>query len=95
MVANQTEGFMFEQTSVIKLLEAENCKPCKIYKKIFTNVLLALQAEVNWFGLVSLFNGISTLVGYLMRKLSLLMNSYDTRVAMSISYDDSHCTTGA
>ena len=38
-------------------------------KKIFT-IEMHLKPNLVWFGLVSLFNGISTFVGYLMPKSS-------------------------
>ena len=36
------------------------------------------QDDVDWFGLISLFNGISTFVGYLMSKLFSKKNSSGT-----------------
>ena len=49
----------------------------KTFLENVTSINLQLF-KIIWFGLVSLFNVISTFVGYLMQKPSLLKNSSGT-----------------
>ena len=40
--------------------------------------LKIIESRLVWFGLVSLLNGITTFMGYLMSKISFLKNNIDT-----------------
>ena len=66
---NMDLPLQIEQRSVIKSLVDEKCKPCEIYRRMCDVYGEACFSQKMFrFGLVSLFNGISTFVGYLMPK---------------------------